>query len=409
MEYLNTDILTRKDKIFLTVYTFFAAFILFPLLSDYFPLDSQTVDIFVFLMCVILYPNAYKNKLMGWALCYFGILTLFFLFGADITIGIGKATVSKKLLIEIAWTLPSFSIVSILWYRNNLKVYNYVALISVAVYLISFVSVLPIVMHYDMRLLATQAELDIHVLGLPGYTLMHAFAMSLPVAFMGYISAEGKHKLVALVLLICNIILVLNTNVTTSLVAMLICIIFFLSYGKKSGINFFRLVILMVCVLIIYSFNVVEHFLEFLCGWFEGTAVQPKMESFLALYRGGEDEIGAVTGRENLHAISMDSFLSNMIWGGDQVGGHSVILDRLGGMGLLAGIPFIMLLISQIIVWKKKFCNHLSRSYYYLGICIATVFLYTKGLFGEEGWFMISIFVPVVIYTCSMYTVKQSS
>ena len=121
MEYLNTDILTRKDKIFLTVYTFFAAFILFPLLSDYFPLDSQTVDIFVFLMCVILYPNAYKNKLMGWALCYFGILTLFFLFGADITIGIGKATVSKKLLIEIAWTLPSFSIVSILWYRNNLK------------------------------------------------------------------------------------------------------------------------------------------------------------------------------------------------------------------------------------------------------------------------------------------------
>ena len=74
----------------------------------------------------------------------------------------------EETIIEIAWTLPSFSIVSILWYRNNLKVYNYVALISVAVYLISFVSVLPIVMHYDMRLLATQAELDIHVLGLLG-------------------------------------------------------------------------------------------------------------------------------------------------------------------------------------------------------------------------------------------------
>lgn len=405
MQFIEADALTKKDKFFLAVYTLFAAFILVPFVSDIIPLNSQIVDISVFVMCVLLYPRAYGNRLVLWTFVYFMVLFLFVILGNDITIGIGKVAPSKKLLIELAWMLPSFCIVSILHYRDNLKMFYYVAVISVAIYLISFISVLPIIMQYDMRVLATYEDTNVSIHGIPSYTLMHAFAISLPAAFISYKVFAGKRKFVALALVVCNIILVVNTNITTSIVALLICIMFFFSYGGRHGFNFFRLLLFSICIFIIWNFGLVEAFLSYTSEWFEGTAVQPKIESFIAVYQGGDlaaDKTGSISGRENLHAISIDSFFSNIIWGGGKAGGHSAILDRLGGMGLLCGIPFIMILISQIIIWKKNIHDQLALKYYYLGILIAFIFLYSKGLFGEQGWFMISIFVPVVIYVCSV-------
>ncbi|MFR8835031.1 hypothetical protein [Bacteroides nordii] len=405
MQLLKTYIITGRDKFFLVVYSLFAAFILVPFVSDITPLNSQIVDLAVFVTCILLYPRAYGNRLMLWTFAYFMVLFLFVISGNDITIGIGKVAPSKKLLIELAWLLPSICVVSILRYKDNLKLYYYVAIISVSLYIISFLSVLPIIMEYDMRVIAIQEEAGVSIHGIPSYTLMHAFAISLPAAFMSCKAFIGKPRLVMLALAVCNIILVVNTNITTSIVALLICIIFFLSYGGTQGFNFFRLAILSICIFVIWNLGLVEIFLNYMSGWFEGTAVQPKIESFIAVYQSGDlaaDETGSISGRETLHAISIDSFLSNIFLGGGQVGGHSAILDRLGGMGLFCGIPFIMIFISQIVIWKKKIYDHLALMYYYLGVLVACIFLYTKGLFGEQGWFMISIFVPVVIYVCSL-------
>lgn len=405
MKLLKAYTITSKERCFLIVYTLFAAFILVPFVSDVMPLNSQIVDLSVFVICILLYPRAYANRLMLWTILYFTVLFLFVVSGNDITVGIGRVMPSKKLLIELAWVLPSICIVSILSYRGNLKLYYYVAIISVSLYIISFLSVLPIIMKYDMRVIAIQEEAGVSIHGIPSYTLMHAFAISIPAAFMSYKSFIGKKRIIMLALAVCNIILVVNTNITTSIVALLLCVLFFFSYGRTHGFSIIRLTVLSVCLFLILNFGFIEIFMNYMSGVFEGTAVQPKIESFLAIYQTGDlaaDETGSISGRENLHAISINSFFSNIFLGGEQVGGHSAILDRLGGMGLFCGIPFIMILISQVLIWKKNIHDHFALMYYYLGVFVACIFLYTKGLFGEQGWFMISIFVPVVIYVCSL-------
>ena len=76
--------------------------------------------------------------------------------------------------------------------------------------------------------------------------------------------------------------------------------------------------------------------------------------------------------------------------------GHSNILDRLGGLGLVGFIPYIMLLIT---IWKQnaKRLRHSSKSRFVLNTGYVTVFilLYEKGLFSYEGWAFYAVILPV--------------
>ena len=141
---------------------------------------------------------------------------------------------------------------------------------------------------------------------------------------------------------------------------------------------------------------------DVLIDFFTGTAVLPKIEAFKNIYLNGdiENSGGSVTGRMNLHDMSWKAFGENFLTGGtSSVGGHSSLLDRLGGMGLFGFIPFVMIIVSQAKMTLRLLRNSEQRVYYYLGLGAALMILYQKGLFGQEGWLFLVVLLPGLIIT----------
>ena len=139
---------------------------------------------------------------------------------------------------------------------------------------------------------------------------------------------------------------------------------------------------------------------DFLLRFFDGTAVEPKIEGFKYIYLGGDIESsgGHITGRMSYHDMSWLAFSENFLIGGSSpVGGHSQIIDRLGGMGIIPFIPFIMILVSMIKMNLRIIRDMEQRMYYFIGLAAAFVLLYQKGLFGQEGWLFTMILMPGLI------------
>ena len=104
------------------------------------------------------------------------------------------------------------------------------------------------------------------------------------------------------------------------------------------------------------------------------------------------------------------SFERNPIIGYPEIGNHSNILDRLGGMGLLCFVPYILFIIS---IWRS-FIHRLkgapqSTFYYNLGCIIVIILLYEKGLFSYEGWSFFAVILPIsAIYLAQQEVCKRT-
>src|SRR5690606_5660972 len=143
---------------------------------------------------------------------------------------------------------------------------------------------------------------------------------------------------------------------------------------------------------------------DLLLSYFEGTAVEPKIESFKYIYEYGDvaNSGDHISGRMNYHDMSLRAFSENYLIGGTSpVGGHSSLLDRLGGMGLLVFIPFLMLLLSLYKMQVTLFPKPAEKMYYIMGWFAAGTVLYQKGLFGNEGWLFLTVLFPALIVSLS--------
>ena len=142
------------------------------------------------------------------------------------------------------------------------------------------------------------------------------------------------------------------------------------------------------------------------------------------MYIGKSDDV--VETRSDLHSISLMSFIQNPIWGRNAVrsgtkeatsvsaensvvGYHSSLLDRLGGMGLLGGLPFVMVFWLIYKDWKKRMPRGDSRYYYLFGVIAAFILLYEKAVFGQEGWFSLCVYLPCMIIAASRTSTASSS
>ena len=98
--------------------------------------------------------------------------------------------------------------------------------------------------------------------------------------------------------------------------------------------------------------------------------------------------------------MSWLAFSENFLIGGTSpVGGHSQIIDRLGGMGNIPFIPFVMIIVSFIRMTLRIIRDKEQLIFYYLGLFSVFMLLYQKGLFGQEGWLFLTILMPGLIIT----------
>ena len=199
------------------------------------------------------------------------------------------------------------------------------------------------------------------------------------------------------VLVLCFVIY--DTFVTTSLLVMLGILVFSLFYtNKNKSLMVFFSIPLLLALLFMYKSGFFISILNWIMPLFEGTAVESKLVDMISSINQGQLTGGTLTGRQYLHAISWNSFLQNPLFGTSVVGEHSSLLDRMGGMGLAAALPFVMIFISFIRRMVKLYETKMSRVFFWAGTIAAFMFLYEKGNWGCESWIMYLVLMPMGIW-----------
>ncbi len=391
-----------KKKLFLIISTGFILYIVFPLVADLLPIPIATISLTVTVALFLLYPSAImKNKTFLWFFIYASVLFLYLALGKFLAIGIGTVQDSRKIIIEFAFILPSLVIFSILQHFNDYQLYKKIGRVSLIIILLSFIYYIPIIINDPVLLRDAMyyEKEELPVKGLPNYTLLHAYIIAFPAQLYGISKFDGWKKRGMIAIAVLFMYIIINTSITTSLIIGLGLVVFALLYSPKKKMASLMKIALFFCfIYALYLLGAFVSILDWAIDFFEGTATQMKMMDFKDILQGGSTENAAtIAGRANYHDISIRAFFANPFVGTSPVGGHSNFLDRLGGLGLLGFIPYLMLFYTQFRAYLKQITDSTQRIYYFVGFFATLVFAYNKGLFGQEGWLFMLIILPSML------------
>lgn len=391
-----------KKRIFLIAALVYITYTIFPLFGDLSGIPVWLPSISAFVIIVCLYPQAYSNNTFYWFLAYAAVLVLNLLLGRPISVGIGSVADGYKIIIEFAYILPSLSIINVLLYLKDESVTNMLIKMSVYILFASFIVALPLITMYgSMRDAFFEAEEEVmNIPGLPGYSLMHAYALFLPVMCYSLKVLKAKQKVIHFIGLMLLCYVIYSTSVSTSLILMLAILSFTLLYSAKDkSSSYFQMFLLVILLLILYFSGFFIWFIDIIMPFFEGTAVEPKLIDLKDSMLGGKLTGSSITARQDHHADSWHAFLRNPIFGSHGYGSHSSILDRLGGMGLFAGIPFIMIYVSVFKRLSRFFKTRMANTFMWVGFIMGLVFLFYKGNWGCETWLFSLVLMPIGLLT----------
>lgn len=403
--------LTGKKKIFLITALFYILYIIFPLFADVISIPTWLPSMASCAVMLSLYPKAFSNKTFYWFLVYAFVLLLFLLVGHPLAVGIGFIADSKKIVIEYAFILPAVCMFCILYYLKDSILLRKLFLWSIGFLFVSFIVAIPLLLQYgSMRAAMTEEIEQIKILGLPSYALMHAYTLFIPVICYGIKVFKGREKIVCLVGLFVLFVVVYYTFVTTSLLIMIAIVLFTIIYYEKNEVrSFFIFAILLLLFLVFSDDSFLIGLIDRIMPLFEGSAVEFKLNDFRESLIEGQITGSSITGRMDYHEISRQSFFINPIFGYPRVGGHSSLLDRLGGMGIVGTLPFVMIIVSYIGQMKKLFNTRGARVFFWTGIIAGFVYLYEKGLWGSEGWLVYMVLMPMGILVFEQKTIEQNN
>lgn len=340
------------------------------------------------------------------------------MFGKGLSIsGVMFMTETKKFITEIAMILPTLLIFSVLTHLRDYNLIRKIALVSLISTSITFVYLIPLIVeNSDVLRLSLKSDFRSTFIGMPTYPAMHSYIIVLPALLFVFKYSKGWIRYVFASISVLYLYIIFKASITTTVLISIAVILFFLIYRNsiKQTIAFMGL--FLVSVFILFKTGMLIFILNFGVTLTEGTYSAGKFEGFRDMFLTGK-ESSALAARNDLHSISLGSFLKNPLFGGDTghfdlslvdadntilssdavIGGHSSLLDRLGGMGLLGFIPFVMIMISTINTWKKFFLTKNAWYFYCVGLSSAAIMLYEKGLFGQEGWFTLTLYLPTLI------------
>lgn len=404
----NNKPLILADKIFLIVALFYSAFLIIPPLANAVRLPVWFPSAFSVLVFFLLYPQAFKNKTFLWFIIYVIVLFIYVVIGKPLSIGIGTVEDKKKILIEFANILPPIGMISIFVYKRNIQLARIYIILLIVFLLFSFYPAYSLIAKYStLRNALSEQNEELVISGLPSYSLMHAYTLFLPSFCFAFRFVNNMFKWLCLLAIGILCIIINSTSITTSILLMVFIIIFSFSYSKKKGINLLLSIILFILIYFMFESGFFITLIDMIIPFFEGTPVEGKLIDIQNTIEQRELTGGNLITRHELHMISWHSFLQNPFWGTSVVGEHSSLLDRFGGMGLFAGLPYVMIMISLIKhIYRNLYTTH-ARSYFMLGVLTGFVYLYEKGIWGAESWLVFMVFIPISIIVIEYMTVLR--
>lgn len=414
-----------KKKTFLAISIFYIVYLFVPLLGNYTPINSTSASIITAGSLFLMYFSLIKNKIFIWYASYLIILAFFVLIGHTITIGLGSMSDSRKLLIETGFTLPTIMIFLILRKYNELKLYRIIAFTALAANIISFLYCVPLIAINSNILrayIAAEME-DMSKIGIPTYAALHSYVIFIPALLYSIRVSVAKEKLLYIGCFLLYLYIIYNASITTNLIITLIILIFFLLYKNNIRNAILTTFIFSLFIFGLHLSGAIESIFDYAIEFTEGTYSNSKIQGFKEMYMGTSDDVVQTRGR--LHTISFMSFVQSPIWGRNSVrkdvmdaffvteensviGYHSSLLDRFGGMGLLGGLPFVMIFWLIYKDWKKRMPRGDCQYFYMFGVIAAFILLFEKAVFGQEGWFSLCVYLPCMILAVNKISADSS-
>jgi hypothetical protein len=373
------------------------------LFNSFIPLNQAILSALVVAVSSLFYPSILWSKALLYFSCYIMTMLTYVTFGKTIAFGYGNGDINR-ILIEGAFILPALLIGRVIEFKNSYKLNRAIFVATLFSIASCLIIISPIMTQTDLLREAALAigngnvnGMRYKMMGIPDYNSMHIYPLffSILVVSLKYHKSIVGSYFIYLIIIMLLIIFTLSATITTMILYLFLSI-FLVVFMRNPGLYRYMIFsVLMFIFILIYQLDVHIVILNYLVDLFADTAVESKIKD-LQTYLLYGTESKNLTGRGSLHMISIDSLLSNPLIGGDVVGGHSNLLDRLASLGILGFTPHIILIYTQYYAFRKKMTKEF-RFYYNIAWLGALIVLIFKGLFGAVGWLFIFAIIPTTL------------
>lgn len=222
-------------------------------------------------------------------------------------------------------------------------------------------------------------------LGCGGYSFVYG-AVAVCYAMMIRVKEKKGNRIFNLMVLFALMALIFSSNYSTAILITLFTILYVFIIPKNNGKWFFALVILMLVIVVFWN-----DILGFLFDMANKTGlffVADKMNSLLAGSTGSFNSLS----RYRTFMISINSFASNPLVGGDISSGHSVLLDMLADIGIFVVIPILMMLRMF-----RYYCLSMEEKYYIGFLIITLAIMLVNTFYGPAQIISYFLITPLII------------
>lgn len=352
-----------------------------PFVNGYFGVRITFVELAIVLISVILYPNAFLNKITLLSLLYILILMLYFLLGNPFYYFVD--TVGEVLVI-----LSFLSISNVYNYNKDddgMVLITIVGISIIAITLISTIRLLNIdpmvVRSMASRLLNEDYYTDLNKQGVAGYGLMSLSPLLIPLIVYNFKNIKNRYSKILIILFIVILYYaVINSNLATAIIFLNLLLIISIIISKNKGKNYFVLIIafMMAMVITVIDFT---GFLVIVRDLFDSDFIRSKIDDIITTLQYGY-MTGQVGDRTDLYSVSINTFLNNPVVPDIKelkIGGHAYLIDKFAVIGLFGMIPYVMFIYYCFERIYKQIKDE-ARIYYIVSIVGMIMLMFVKNI-----------------------------
>lgn len=241
-------------------------------------------------------------------------------------------------------------------------------------------------------------------LGVCDYSMPHALPILIPPIVMWLKKKDLKTfvRLLVMALLLFVLLLVWTSGTTTPLLLAFFALVSSLftsqRFSTKKNIRVLAVVSLLTFLLSSDTLQLnIIHYLEQVIP--TDNSNYWKLQNFEDNIIYGAESAGDLTARKNLYEQSFTAFINSPILGvndRNEIGGHSIILDRLAMFGIVGIAPYILFFIMM---FRDMYCCTVSkkRIFIILGIFSFVAMVFLKNILGNWMYCTVLVFLPLMV------------
>jgi len=231
-------------------------------------------------------------------------------------------------------------------------------------------------------------EIPVHAYFTISYAAVHAVPILVIPLYLLYRCVISRlFKFFLIISIIALYVTTVLSNAATPMFMLFMYVLFVILYNPKKSINSntIRLGGVTVILLIFFYSGFITQLLQGFQSFVSGTMQEKRIEEVIGFIETGETS-GDMSSREGHYNTSLDAFLSHPFtpeYNIKYIGKHSYLLDHLTAMGLIAFIPFALLLYYR---YRRPMRQMTTMQAYHVMAYSAFIFLASfKNFFSVEA------------------------